>query len=161
MIMKKYALLFVMMLLLLPSCKKDNWLDWKAENEAWLAKNQSNEGVQVTPTGLQYKVIFPGTDDGRHPDDIKTVTVSYSAYLISGLQSGQTFEKSTNAKFNVVQLIAGFSEGLKKMSVDSHYIFYIPASLGYGDEGQGTRGTETYIPPYSTLIFDVTLTAIN
>ncbi len=159
--MKKYVFLFVTMLLLLPSCKKDSWLDWKAENEAWMAKNLSNEGVQVTPTGLQYKVIFPGTDDGRHPDDIKTVTISYSAYLISGLQSGQKFEQANNVTYNVAQLIAGFSEGLKKMSENSHYILYIPASLGYGDGGQGTRGMETYIPPYSTLIFDVTLHAIN
>ena len=50
-------------------------------------------------------------------------------------------------------MIRGWIEGVSKMNVGGHYLFYIPADLGYGKTGKGT------IPPYSVLIFDVTLIA--
>jgi FKBP-type peptidyl-prolyl cis-trans isomerase len=41
------------------------------------------------------------------------------------------------------------------MNVGSHFKFYIPYQLGYGERGAG--GGE--IPPYSVLIFEVELLA--
>ena len=46
---------------------------------------------------------------------------------------------------------------VKKMNKSGRYILYIPSDLGYGSAGSGTEGYANYIPPYSTLIFDVTL----
>ncbi|WP_257667984.1 FKBP-type peptidyl-prolyl cis-trans isomerase [Parapedobacter tibetensis] len=42
------------------------------------------------------------------------------------------------------------------MLVDAHYRFYVPYKLGYGSSGAGQL-----IPPYSVLIFDVELIAIQ
>ena len=154
----KQKILFATLLLgvmLTAGCKKENWTDWKVQNEAWLAKNMKAEGVQTTPTGLQYKVLRQGIA-GTKPDMLKSVRIRYKGSLITG----HVFEESENADFAVSGVIDGLAEGLKKMNKSGHYIFYIPQELGYKAEEQGTRGNASYIPPYSTLIFDVELTDV-
>lgn len=139
---------------IMTSCKKDNWLDWKAENTAFLEANKSADSIQVTPSGLQYKVIRAGIPNAApKPDELKTVAITYTGRFINGY----VFDKGDNARMSVAGTIEGFREGLKKMNVSGRYIFYIPYDLGYGESGNGTEGTAAYIPPYTTLIFDVTL----
>ena len=145
----------VMFSLALGGCKKNNWIDWKVQNEAWLAANKTADGVIVTPTGLQYKVIRQGIKSVK-PDELKSVTVNYKASLITGF----VFEQKDGADFSVSGLISGVAEGLKKMNVSGHYILYIPADLGYGEDEKGAQGSSSYIPPYSTLIFDIELTDV-
>ncbi len=148
-----YLPVLLAVLLLLPACKQDTWVDWKIENEAWLLNNATKEGVKTTPSGLQYKVIREGIPTNPRPDNLKSVVVTYQGSLITR----NVFDKRTNSAMAVSSLIMGFSEGLKLMTAPAHYIFYIPADLGYGDEGMGTEGEKGYIPPHSTLIFDVEL----
>ena len=147
--------LLVCLTLLTAGCKKENWTDWKVQNEAWLAKNKTAEGVLTTPTGLQYKVLRQGIA-GTKPDALKSVRIKYKGSLITG----HVFEEQQSADFAVAGVIDGLAEGLKKMNKSGHYIFYIPQELGYKAEEQGTRGYASYIPPYSTLIFDVELTDV-
>ena len=135
------------------SCKKNNWLDWKAQNAAWLAKNALQDSIRCTDSGLQYKVIRQGIY-GTTPDDLKSVRIRYKGSLITG----DVFEQNDDASFAVTGVVAGLQEGLKKMNKSGHFIFYIPQELGYGSDEQGTRGSSSnYIPPYSTLIFEVEL----
>ena len=139
--------------LLVSSCKQNNWLDWKTQNELWLEQNTQREGVITTPTGLQYKCIFAGHPTSARPDDAKMVEIQYSGKLINGYQ----FDASDEYVGYVNSFVAGFSEGLKKMNEFGIYECYIPYDLGYGIDGTGTEGTSSYIPPYSTLIFYVEL----
>lgn len=145
-------LVLCVMTAVITSCKKDNWLDWKAQNAAFLARNMHNDSIQTTPSGLQYKVIRQGIQ-GTKPDELKHVRIKYTGSLITG----DIFDQSDNTSFAVTEVVEGFKEGLKKMNKSGHYIFYIPQELGYGKEEQGTVGSKNYIPPYSTLIFDVEL----
>lgn len=149
-----YILWIACTLLMLPSCKKDTWLDWKAQNKAWIANNpNTNDSIQVTPTGLQYKVIRQGIA-GTKPDALKTIDIKFTGRLITG----HTFvEESAIASYQVAELIDGLQEGVKKMNKSGIYEFYIPAELGYGGDAQGERGMQNYIPPFSTLIFRVEL----
>ncbi len=142
-----------MVALLLPSCKTDTWLDWQTENTAWLKQNAMREGIHVTPSGLQYEVLREGIPTQLHPDDLKTVVVNYSGSLITG----NVFDSATNKSLQVNTLIKGFAEGLKQMTPPAHYRFYIPSDLGYGKDGTGSEGVMGYIPPFSTLVFDVAL----
>jgi FKBP-type peptidyl-prolyl cis-trans isomerase FkpA len=48
-------------------------------------------------------------------------------------------------------VIPGWSEGLQLMNVGSTYRFFIPAELGYGEQGNQV------IPPNAVLIFKVEL----
>lgn len=152
-----YLCLLATLLLALPSCKKDSWLDWKAQNEAWLVNNALQDSVFTTPTGLQYKVLLDGEKGPDiKPDNLKTVNMTYRGRLING----NTFDYGNHTDLQVGTLISGFAEGVKMMRPTAHYELYIPANLGYGSEATGTEGVSGYIPPYSTLIFDVTLHAV-
>ena len=148
----RIILIALMALLFLPSCKKNNWIDWQTENEVWLVSNAKRDSIVVTPTGLQYKVIRQGVASIK-PDNDKTVVVTYKGSLITG----SVFDSEENVSMAMNELIKGFAEGLKKMNKSGRYILYIPSDLGYGSAGSGTEGYANYIPPYSTLIFDVTL----
>ena len=139
--------------LLVSSCKQNNWLDWKTQNELWLEQNAQKEGVITTPTGLQYKCIFAGHATSARPDDAKMVEIKYSGSLINGYQ----FDAADIYRGYVSSFVAGFSEGLKKMNEFGIFEFYIPYELGYGINGTGSEGTSSHIPPYSTLIFQVEL----
>lgn len=157
--MKKTTKLLSLLLVvvLVSGCKQENWLDWKLQNELWLQNNAKKEGVITTPTGLQYKCIEKGWDKSARPDDAKIVTIDYEGTMINGLQ----FDAADAYTGYVSSFVSGFSEGLKKMNQFGEYEFYIPYDLGYGKEGTGTEGTESFIPPYSTLIFHVYLHSVN
>ena len=149
--LKIFSLLCVV--ILVSSCKQNDWLDWKAQNELWLIQNAQQEGVITTPTGLQYKCIEAGWDKSARPDDAKIVTIDYEGKLINGY----IFDANEGYAGYVNSFVAGFAEGLKKMYQFGEYEFYIPYDLAYGESGTGTEGNENFIPPYSTLIFRVEL----
>ena len=152
------------MLVALVSCKQENYLDWKAMNEAWLEHNQDQPGVVTTASGLQYKQLNPSPNPTEsRPNYNSTVIVDYKLYLISsygGYSIGNVVEEATDASFNLQNVIQGFSEGLQKMHVHDDYMLYIPYYLGYGTEATGTEGYFGNIPPYSTLIYEVHLKAM-
>lgn len=143
----------ILVIILVSGCKQNDWLDWKTQNEMWLQQNAQREGVQTTPTGLQYKCIFSGHESSARPDDAKMVTIKYSGKLINGYE----FDANDNYTGYVNHFVDGFAEGLKKMQEFGIYELYIPYDLGYGKVGTGTEGTSSHIPPYSTLIFYVEL----
>ena len=148
-------IVLLLSLVALSGCKQNNWLDWKTQNEIWLAENAKKEGVKTnTASGLQYKCIVPGINHSSgHVDDAKIVTINYTGKLINGC----VFDASNNYSEYVSKFVPGFREGLKQMKEFGIYEFYIPYDLAYGQEGAGTEGTSKHIPPYSTLIFRVEL----
>ena len=147
----------LLLIVLVSSCKRDNWLDWKFQNELWLAQNAKQEGVVTTPTGLQYKCIEAGWDKSARPDDAKIVIIDYKGQLINNY----VFDEADEASMQVSSVVSGFAEGLKKMNQFGEYEFYIPYYLGYGTSGAGSEGSESFILPYSTLIFHVYLHSVN
>ncbi|MBR6508533.1 MAG: FKBP-type peptidyl-prolyl cis-trans isomerase [Paludibacteraceae bacterium] len=148
--------LLVLLLVGFSSCKKTDWLDWKAQNQLWLEQNKSNPDVKVTASGLQYKIIADPNPYDARPSASNIVTCTYTGHLINGAQ----FEGGMGY-FAVNTLVAGFAEGIKKIHTNGDIVLYIPYDLGYVDEAQGTEGTQSYIPPYSTLIFNIHLDAVQ
>jgi len=153
--MKRFIYILAIAAMLLPGCKTEKWADWRLENELWLENISTKSGVITTPTGLRYEVVAQPSTTGQHPDDLKTVIVTYKGSLITGY----TFDNHIDTKTSmaVSDVIKGFAEGLKKMTPGAHYILYLPYDLAYGTDGTGSEGGSGFIPPYSTLIFDVTL----
>lgn len=126
-----------------------------AEGQEYLAKNKANEGVQVTPSGLQYKVIQAGT--GAQPTATDDVTVHYTGKLIDGTVFDSSVERGQPASFNVSGVIPGWTEGLQMMKEGAKYEFFIPSNLGYGPQGNPRGG----IAGNSVLVFDVELIKIG
>lgn len=132
---------------------KDLYKDYIAQNEAFLAKNKEREGVQTTPSGLQYEVIKMGT--GPKPTAESTVKVHYVGTLIDGTEFDSSVKRNEPATFPVVGVIPGWTEALQLMPVGSKFKLYIPQNIAYGATGAGE-----VIKPYSTLIFEVELLEI-
>lgn len=126
----------------------------KKEGVDFLAANKTKEGVKVTESGLQYRVLSAGT--GKMPTAASNVTVHYTGKLIDGTVFDSSVERGEPATFGVSQVISGWTEALQLMHVGDKWELYIPYELGYGDRGAGAQ-----IPPFSTLIFEVELISVN
>lgn len=118
--------------------------------KAFLEENKAKEGVQVTASGLQYKVIKEGT--GKKPVATDKVKVHYTGKLIDGNVFDSSVQRGEPAVFGVTQVIPGWVEGLQLMNVGSKYEFVIPSELAYGERGAGAA-----IPPCAVLVFEVEL----
>lgn len=122
----------------------------KRDQVAFLEDNALQEGVKVTDSGLQYRVIRMG--DGARPKATDRVKVTYVGSLITGRIFDSQTDTSRPVELALDRVIQGWSEGLQLMPVGSKFILYIPSELGYGERGAGN-----VIPPYATLIFEVEL----
>ena len=104
-----------------------------AAGSAYLAQNAKQAGVTTTKSGLQYKVLKPGT--GRTPTANDTVTVHYRGTLVDGKQFDSSYDRGQPASFPVSGVIAGWTEALQLMKEGAKYQLAIPADLAYGDRG--------------------------
>ena len=169
-IMNKNSIFILCLLsLVLASCKQNNWADWKTQNELWLENNKLNNDVIVTSTGLQYKIIadpLAGTGEVV-PNMTGTIVCDYTVKLINGNQ----VDGGKSVSLSLANTIKGFAEGCHKIHNQGDIELYIPAYLGYDSdkydtndyynaEGVGTEGTQSYIPPYSTLIYTVHICSV-
>jgi peptidylprolyl isomerase len=122
-------------------------------NMKFLEDNKAKEGVKVTPSGLQYRVIKAGT--GKTPTAADVVTVTYKGWLIDGTVFDQT-EAGQTATFPAGQLIPGWVEALQMMKEGDEWEIVLPSNLGYGEAGAGG-----VIPPNQTLVFDMALLKVG
>ncbi len=131
----------------------------KAAGEAFLAENALKEGVIVTESGLQYKVINEGT--GAIPTQGDRVEVNYTGKLIDGTKFDSSYDhpgpngEVKPTRFSTRQVVKGWQEALLMMPVGSKWEIYLPQELAYG-----TRKTGELIEPFSALIFEVELVSI-
>jgi len=126
----------------------------KTEGEAFLAANKSKDGIVTLPSGLQYKILTPGT--GPKPTASDSVVCNYRGTLINGTEFDSSYKRGQPATFGVGQVIKGWTEALQLMPVGSKWQLFIPSSLAYGERGAGAE-----IGPNATLIFEVELLSIQ
>jgi FKBP-type peptidyl-prolyl cis-trans isomerase FkpA/FKBP-type peptidyl-prolyl cis-trans isomerase FklB len=122
-----------------------------ADGAAFLAANGKKPNIKTTATGLQYEVITEGKGAKPKPTDV--VQVNYKGSLLDGTVFDDSAQHGGPATIPLPQVVPGWREGISLMTVGSKYRFWIPAALGYGE--QGTPGGP--IPPNATLVFEVEL----
>ena len=139
----------------------------KVMGEHYLRENKEKPGVQVSVSGLQYKVIKEGT--GKQPGVHDRVKCNYEGRLTDGTIFDTTYKSNVRVlneeagqvalekeghpvTFLLDQVIPGWTEGVHMMKEGAIYEFTIPAKLAYGD-----RGVPGRIPGNSVLIFTVEL----
>lgn len=122
--------------------------------QVFLEKNQQQDGVKTTASGLQYLVLQQGSGS-EHPSASDTVKVHYHGTLIDGTVFDSSVSRGEPISFPLNRVIRGWTEGLQLMVVGEKTRFFIPPDLAYGDRSMGVIG------PGSVLIFDVELLGIS
>lgn len=126
-----------------------------AKAEAFMKKYAANkEYKQLGNTGIYYKVIKEG--NGQKPTDESAVKVNYEGKNMEGQVFDSSYERKEPATLAVAQVIKGWQEVLKAMSVGSTWECVIPYDLAYGEQGAGDK-----IPAYSPLVFKVELISVE
>lgn len=122
--------------------------------EQYVADNYPKAVQSIT--GLYTVVNEKG--NGKQVTAGKTVTVHYTGKLLNGkvfdssVTRGQPFQFPVGAR----RVIAGWEEGVNGTNVGDKITLLIPSHLGYGARGAGAN-----IPPYSSLIFDIEVLAVQ
>lgn len=143
-----FAFTLFLLAIMYSSCKEDVYMDWKLKNDRWYATfNDSlkDTSFHVTNSGIYYKILHPGYQ--RHPNPSDYIYVKYRGSLVNG-----AIFDSTTTSFPLSSLYKGWQEGIPLMRDGGHFIFYLPSKLGLD-----TVSTNTKVPPYSVLRFDVEL----
>jgi FKBP-type peptidyl-prolyl cis-trans isomerase FklB len=120
------------------------------EGEEFLAANAQKDGIFVTDSGLQYKIITEG--NGAIPTAESVVSTHYHGTLTDGTVFDSSVERGQPTEFPVNRVIAGWTEALQIMPQGSKWRLYVPQELAYGSQGSGAK-----IAPFSALIFDIEL----
>ncbi|MGE4290134.1 MAG: FKBP-type peptidyl-prolyl cis-trans isomerase [Salinivirgaceae bacterium] len=125
------------------------------QGKEFLAQNSQREGVITLPSGLQYEVLTKGS--GEKPKENDQVTTHYHGTLIDGTVFDSSVNRGEPATFPVNGVIKGWVEALQLMQVGAKWRVYVPENLAYGANPHPGGP----IQPYSTLVFDIELLAIN
>ena len=126
-----------------------------SDTSSFLEENKSKPGIEVTGSGLQYKVLLEGT--GKRPMATDRVTVHYEGTLTDGTVFDSSYQRGQPIDFGLNQVIRGWTEGVQLMQEGAKYKFFIPSELAYG--ARGTPGGP--IGPNEDLIFTVELIRVN
>ncbi len=121
--------------------------------EAYLAKN--NIKAQRTKWGTYIAIINEGIGEKINNGSIASVN-----YTGRTLDSGRVFDSNTDPKFNHVQpydvnisafdVVLGWTDALMQFKKGSKATIFVPSSLAYGENGNGSE-----IKPGDNLIFDI------
>lgn len=117
---------------------------------SFLEANKAKDGVEITASGLQYKVINKG--EGATPTAEQTVEVHYEGTLIDGTVFDSSYQRGETTSFPVNGVIPGWTEALQLMKEGDVFELTIPSELAYGERGAGGM-----IGPNSVLNFKVEL----
>jgi FKBP-type peptidyl-prolyl cis-trans isomerase FklB len=164
------------------SGEEDEYANWQQRNEVYFAsladslskdptkwrriKNFSlDPNTEGKATDYIYvKTIAPG-GDSESPVFTDSVRISYQGRIIPTTNYPQgkvfdgtvygTYSMATNAttRMKLSTLVVGMETALQHMHRGDYWRVYIPQEMGYGNRDQTSSG----IPPYSVLIFDLTL----
>ena len=120
--------------------------DWKKQNEAYLESNRTKSGVTTLASGVQYKILVPGSGSAMDKDSI--VHADYVGKFIDGTEFDTSAGKQPiEIDLKHPNVIQGWVEVLKIMPRHAKWEVVIPSELAYGSR------EINLIKPFSTLIF--------
>lgn len=123
--------------------------------DAYHTANAERGDVTTTASGLQYKVVQEGLDNGASPEGGEMVTVHYHGYFPDGSVFDSSYDRGETIQFPANGVIQGWIESLQDMEVCEARTLYIPGDLAYGPQGRPG------IPANATLLFNVQLTGVE
>ncbi len=106
------------------------------EGQEFLVANGLRDGVETTDTGLQYKVIQPGMENGVTPAPADEIFAHYHGFKPNGDVFDSSYSRGTPLNGGATRWIKGWNEALADMKVCEARTLYIPSNLAYGDSGR-------------------------
>lgn len=126
------------------------------KSAAFLEEHKSREGVTVTESGLQYRVLESGDPAGEPPGPDDAVVVHYVGTLADGTEFDSSRARGTPASFPLAGIIPGWREVLQLMRPGDLWSVVLPPQLGYGESGAGNL-----IGPNQVLLFEIELLEVR
>jgi FKBP-type peptidyl-prolyl cis-trans isomerase FklB len=108
-------------------------LKGEVDSGAYLETNSKKAGVVVLESGLQYRVIHPGS--GKSPLAQDQVRIKYQGKTLAGNVFTPAEKMETAEVTNVQNLVPGLVEGLQRMQEGGRWELYLPSSLAYARSG--------------------------
>jgi FKBP-type peptidyl-prolyl cis-trans isomerase len=124
------------------------------ESEKFLSENGKKEGITITESGLQYKIVREG--NGILPQQGNLVTIHYRGTFIDGREFDSSYSKGAPQTVRTDGVIKGWQEALPMMSVGAKWEIFVPPHLAYGRGGLAGQ-----IPPNKVLVFEIELLAVD
>ena len=124
-----------------------------AANKTFMEAHAAMDGVVVTESGLQYRIIEEGPGANPGPEDV--VRVHYKGTLIDGSEFDSSYSRGEPIDFPLGRVIPGWVEGIQLVKEGGKIELVMGPELGYGAQATPT------IPANSALKFEVELIKIN
>lgn len=141
----------------------------QAEESDIIAKYVADNNIKVNPTESGLYVVVNKKGTGKKATKGSKVSVYYAGRLLNGKLFDTNIESVAKEAgrqgghfqpfaFTLGQrsVIPGWEEGLMGLNKGSKATLIIPSNLAYGPTGAGND-----IPPYSPLVFDVEVVAVD
>ncbi len=125
------------------------------DGAAWLAQNATAKGVVTNDSGLQYKVVQDGLENGATAAPGQGIAAHYHGFFRNGDVFDSSYERGQPLTGPSNGFIKGWNEALGEMKVCEARTLYISPDLAYGERARGS------IPGGSTLLFHMQLLAVN
>jgi len=124
---------------------------WTAEQIVFLKEKFGD--LQLTSTGLYYKILRPGESDAK-PARANLCTVHYRGTFLDDRVFDESYRRGQPFKFRVgvPGVIKGWNEAVADMCKGEKRLIVVPYWLGYG-----VQGRVPVIMPRTTLVFEIEL----
>ena len=138
-----------------------NWIEDFGDYEKVILQqflNKERLSVQPTTSGLYHLKLKEGT--GKQIVAGDSVTVNYEGKFLNGKYLDSTVHRNQPFQFvygTVWQVVKGLEEAIGMMRNGEKSLFIIPSDLAFGNQGSSTG----IIPPFTSLIFEVEILAVN
>lgn len=122
--------------------------------EQLFAALKGKPGVGALPNGVHYIVVKTGT--GVRPTAKDSIVFNAIGVFPDGTVFEDTYQKKQTINNVTSNLIPGLNEAIQLMPEGSVWRIFVPSALAYGP-----AGLSNLIPPYTALVFDITLVEVK
>ena len=99
----------------------------RADAQRFFEENAAVDGMISLPSGVQYRVVKPGS--GQSPSLSDQVVVSYVAIKRDGTVFGESYSTGAPRTLRMDEVIPGWQEVLLKMQEGAEFELYVPPNL--------------------------------
>ncbi len=128
----------------------------KARSDAFMAANRAKAGITSLPSGIQYRVIEPGS--GAKPTSASTVQIHYRGSISTGQEFANTYNQQNPSPltFPVGEFpVPGIREVLVMMPQGARWEVFLPPEKAFGNDPRSPVG------PAQAMVFDISLISVK